>query len=79
GQTAKRPARQIAVHALRIGDVVGEHEVHFGTLGETLTIKHSAHTRDTFAQGALRAATWLAGKPAGRYDMQDVLGLRLEA
>lgn len=76
GQTGKRPGRQIGMHAVRMGDVVGEHEVHFGTLGETVTIKHSAHTRDTFAQGALRAAAWLAGKPAGRYDMQDVLGLR---
>jgi 4-hydroxy-tetrahydrodipicolinate reductase len=76
GQTGKRPARQIGMHALRIGDVVGEHEVHFGALGETVTIKHSAHTRDTFAQGALRAAAWLTGKPAGRYDMQDVLGLK---
>ncbi|HON68974.1 MAG TPA: 4-hydroxy-tetrahydrodipicolinate reductase [Phycisphaerae bacterium] len=76
GQTGQRPPRQIGMHALRIGDVVGEHEVQFGTLGETVTIKHSAHTRDTFASGALRAAAWLAGKPAGRYDMQDVLGLR---
>jgi 4-hydroxy-tetrahydrodipicolinate reductase len=76
GQTGKRPARQIGMHALRMGDVVGEHEVHFGALGETVTIKHSAHTRDTFAQGALRAAAWLAGQPAGRYDMQDVLGLK---
>lgn len=75
GQTGKRPPRQVGMHALRIGDVVGEHEVQFGTLGETVTIKHSAHTRDTFASGSLRAAAWLAGKPAGRYDMRDVLGL----
>lgn len=79
GQTGKRPPRQIGMHALRIGDVVGEHEVQFGTLGETVTVKHSAHTRDTFASGALRAAAWLAGKPAGRYDMQDVLGLKDQA
>jgi len=76
GQTGQRPARQIGMHAVRIGDVVGEHEVQFGTLGETVTIKHSAHTRDTFAQGALRAAAWLKGRPAGRYDMQNVLGLK---
>lgn len=76
GQTGKRPPRQIGMHALRIGDVVGEHEVQFGTLGETISIKHSAHTRETFASGSLRAAAWLAGKPAGRYDMQDVLGLK---
>jgi 4-hydroxy-tetrahydrodipicolinate reductase len=75
GATGKRPARQVGVHALRMGDVVGEHQVHFGALGETVTLSHSAHTRDTFAQGALRAAAWLAGKPAGRYTMSDVLGL----
>lgn len=74
GDTGQRPPRQIGMHALRVGDTVGEHEVFFGTLGETLTIRHSAHTRDTFVLGALRAAAWLAGKPAGRYDMQDVLG-----
>lgn len=76
GQTGQRPARQVGIHALRMGDVVGEHEVHFSTLGETVTIKHSAHTRDTFALGALRAAAWLAGKPIGRYDMQDVMELK---
>ncbi len=76
GRTGQRPSRQIGMHALRMGDVVGEHEVHFGALGETVTIKHTAHTRDTFAQGALRAAAWLAGKPVGRYDMHDVLGLQ---
>jgi 4-hydroxy-tetrahydrodipicolinate reductase len=73
GQTGKRPARQIGMHSLRVGDTVGEHEVHFGSLGETLVLRHSAHTRDTFVKGALRAAAWLAGKPAGRYDMGDVL------
>jgi 4-hydroxy-tetrahydrodipicolinate reductase len=76
GDTGRRPPRQIGMHALRVGDTVGEHEVHFGTLGETVRISHSAHTRDTFARGALRAAVWLAGKPAGRYDMMDVLGLK---
>lgn len=75
GQTGPRPPRQIGMHALRVGDTVGEHEVHFGTLGETVTLKHSAHTRDTFVQGTLRAAAWLAGKPAGRYTMNDVLNL----
>ncbi|MGQ9651383.1 MAG: 4-hydroxy-tetrahydrodipicolinate reductase [Phycisphaerae bacterium] len=76
GDTGHRPPRQIGMHALRVGDTVGEHEVHFGTLGETVRISHSAHTRDTFARGALRAAVWLAGKPPGRYDMMDVLGLK---
>ena len=73
GETGKRPPRQIGMHALRVGDTVGEHEVHFGTLGETVVLKHTAHTRDTFAAGALRAAAWLANKPAGRYDMHNVL------
>jgi 4-hydroxy-tetrahydrodipicolinate reductase len=61
------------MHAMRLGDTVGEHEVHFGTLGETVRIAHSAHTRDTFAAGALRAARWLAARRAGLYSMQDVL------
>ncbi len=73
GNIGQRPAGEIGVHSLRIGGTVGEHTVAFGTLGETLSIHHSAHSRDTFAVGALRAAIWLVGKPAGLYDMQDVL------
>ncbi len=73
GQIGPRPAGEIGMHALRVGDTVGEHTVHFGSLGETLTLGHSAHSRDTFATGALRAAQWLAGKDAGLYSMQDVL------
>ena len=73
GQTGQRPAGQIGVHALRLGDVVGQHEVHFSCLGERITLGHTAHTRDTFVRGALRAAAWLAGKRAGQYSMQDVL------
>jgi len=73
GRDALRRAGQIGMHALRLGDTVGEHEVFFGTLGETISLKHSAHTRDTFVNGALRAAAWLADKPAGLYSMQDVL------
>jgi 4-hydroxy-tetrahydrodipicolinate reductase len=61
------------MHALRVGDTVGEHSVYFGNLGETITISHSAHTRDTFVRGALRAAEWLAGQKPGLYSMQDVL------
>lgn len=68
-----RPSGQVTLHSLRLGDTVGEHAVHFGSLGETVTVSHSAHSRDTFAAGALRAARWLAGKPAGLYSMQDVL------
>ncbi len=75
GITGPRPSRQIGMHALRVGDTVGEHEILFGNLGETVAIRHSAHTRDTFVQGALRAAVWLAHKPPGFYTMQDVLGL----
>ncbi len=70
-----RNAGEIGMHALRVGDTVGEHEVHFGNLGETVTLSHSAHTRDTFVRGALRAALWIANKDAGMYDIADVLGL----
>ena len=55
--------------------MVGEHTVSFGTLGERLELTHRAHNRDTFARGALRAARWIAARPAGLYSMQDVLGL----
>ncbi len=72
GKSPRRPG-EIGMHAVRLGDTVGEHSVHFGCLGETVTISHSAHTRDTFARGALRAALWLAGKKPGLYSMQDVL------
>ena len=63
------------MHAIRAGDIVGEHSVIYGSLGETVRISHSAHSRDTFARGALRAALWLSGKPAGLYSMADVLGV----
>jgi 4-hydroxy-tetrahydrodipicolinate reductase len=71
-----RQRGQIGMHALRLGDVVGRHTVSFATLGEELQLTHNATSRDVFARGALRAAQWLAGKPAGRYGMADVLGLR---
>lgn len=74
GRQPRKPG-EIGMHALRLGDTVGEHSVHFGCLGETVTLSHSAHTRDTFARGALRAAEWVAGKKPGLYDMTDVLGL----
>lgn len=73
GRTGERVTGQIGMHALRVGDTVGEHDVHFGCLGETLVLRHSAHTRDTFVYGALRAAAWVVDKPAGLYSMQDVL------
>lgn len=73
GKTGERSVGEIGMHSLRMGDVVGHHSVAFGTLGETVTISHEAHSRDTFVSGALRAAKWIAGKPPGLYDMQDVL------
>ena len=76
GITGERPRGEIGIHALRGGDVVGENSVIFATNGERLEMTHRASSRETFANGALRAAQWLAGKPAGIYDMQDVLGLK---
>lgn len=76
GGVCPRKEGEIGMHALRVGDTVGEHMVHFGNLGETVHVGHSAHTRDTFVRGALRAADWLVDKDPGHYDMQDVLGLR---
>ncbi|MCG3132391.1 MAG: 4-hydroxy-tetrahydrodipicolinate reductase [Phycisphaerae bacterium] len=76
GAAGPRPVGQIGVHAVRMGGVVGEHDVHFGGPGETLTLRHSALSRDTFASGALRAAAWIAGRPAGQYSMAEVLGLK---
>jgi len=73
GQCPRKPG-EIGMHALRVGDNVGEHVVHYGNLGETITFGHFAHTRDTFARGALRAAQWLVGRKPGLYTMQDVLG-----
>jgi 4-hydroxy-tetrahydrodipicolinate reductase len=75
GHPGERTRREIAVMSLRSGDVVGEHTVSFGTLGERIELTHRAHSRDTFARGAMRAARWLADRPPGLYSMQDVLGL----
>ncbi len=76
GLVGERPAKEIAVHAIRAGDIVGEHTVLFGGMGERIEVTHRAHSRDNFAHGALRAARWVVGKPAGLYDMADVLGLK---
>jgi 4-hydroxy-tetrahydrodipicolinate reductase len=73
---AQRDKGQIGMHAIRAGDIVGIHSVIFSTLGETVTLNHTAHSRDTFARGALRAAKWLVGKKPGLYSMADVLGLK---
>ena len=75
GLPGERTGKEIGVMSLRSGDVVGEHTVSFGTLGERLELTHRAHSRDTFARGALRAARWVAGRGPGLYSMQDVLGL----
>ena len=76
GILGERPPWQIGVQTLRGGDVVGEHTVLFCGEGERVEITHRATSREQFARGAVRAAAWLAGKPAGLYDMADVLGLR---
>jgi len=76
GVPGERTRREIGIHALRIGDVVGEHTVSFGTVGERIELTHRAHSRDTFAQGALRAVKYVVKAPPGIYDMQDVLGLK---
>lgn len=76
GITGERPANQIGIHAVRSGDVVGDHTVVFGSLGERIEITHKAHTRDTFVRGALRAAKFIANKPPGMYRMSDVLQIR---
>jgi 4-hydroxy-tetrahydrodipicolinate reductase len=75
GLTGERPPQEIGMHALRVGDNVGEHTIVFSTLGETLELVHKGHTRDSYARGALAAAKFLANRPAGRYTMNDVLGL----
>jgi len=67
--------REIPIQSIREGDVVGEHNVIFDGPGERLELAHRAASRDIFARGALRAAKWTVGKPAGLYSMQDVLGL----
>ena len=73
--TGARPAREIGMHTLRGGDVVGDHTVMFAADGERVELTHKASSRFTCASGAVRAAQWLAAQPAGLYDMQDVLGL----
>ena len=75
GLSGERPKQEIGILSLRSGDVVGEHTVSFGTLGERLELTHRAHSRDTFARGALRAVRFVVGRAPGLYSMQDVLGL----
>jgi len=75
GLPGERTRPEIGILSLRSGDVVGEHTVSFGTLGERLELVHRAHNRDTYARGALRAARFIAARPSGLYSMADVLGL----
>jgi 4-hydroxy-tetrahydrodipicolinate reductase len=75
GLVGERPAKEIGVHSIRGGDVVGDHTVTFAGAGERLELTHRAASRETFAAGALRAAVWIVGRPPGLYTMQDVLGL----
>ena len=76
GIVGARTRREIGIHAVRGGDIVGDHTVLFAGDGERIELTHRASSRMTFAKGALRAAKWLAGASAGYYDMQDVLGLK---
>lgn len=76
GITGERKPTEVGVHALRGGDVVGDHTVLFAALGERVELTHKASDRGIFARGAVRAAHWVVGRPAGVYDMQDVLGLK---
>ena len=76
GIPGARTSTEVGVHALRGGDVIGDHTVMFAGLGERIELTHKASDRAIFARGALRAAQWVVGQPPGVYDMQDVLGLK---
>jgi 4-hydroxy-tetrahydrodipicolinate reductase len=76
GQTGERKRQTIGFETIRAGDIVGEHTVMFADIGERVEITHKATSRMTFANGAVRAATWLSEKQVGQFDMQDILGLK---
>jgi len=76
GLIGERTKKEIGLQTIRAGDIVGEHTVIFGGIGERLEFIHRAHSRDNFAKGAIRAAKWIVNQENGLYDMQDVLGLR---
>jgi 4-hydroxy-tetrahydrodipicolinate reductase len=76
GLIGERKKTEIGIQTIRAGDIVGDHTVLFGGVGERIEVIHRASSRDTFASGALRAAGWIVGRPPGLYDMMDVLGLR---
>jgi 4-hydroxy-tetrahydrodipicolinate reductase len=75
GLVGERPVDEIGVHAVRGGDIVGEHTVLFAGLGERIELTHKASSRETFARGAIQAARWIVGRNPGLYEMRDVLGL----
>jgi 4-hydroxy-tetrahydrodipicolinate reductase len=76
GLIGERSTEEIGMHAIRAGDIVGEHTVIFGGMGERLEVTHRTHSRDTLARGAVRAAKWVVTQKPGLYDMGDVLGLK---
>jgi 4-hydroxy-tetrahydrodipicolinate reductase len=76
GMVGERTQGEIGMHAVRGGDVVGDHTVIYAAMGERVELTHKASSRETFARGALRAALWAHGRDPGLYDMQDVLGLK---
>jgi 4-hydroxy-tetrahydrodipicolinate reductase len=76
GMIGERAKKEIGIQTIRAGDIVGEHTVIFGGIGERLEFTHRAQSRDNFAKGAIRAAQWIVKQKNGLYDMQDVLGLR---
>jgi 4-hydroxy-tetrahydrodipicolinate reductase len=76
GMVGPRPEGEIGIHAVRGGDIVGDHTVLFAGPGERLEFVHRAHSRENFAKGAVLAAVWVLGRSPGLYSMQDVLGLR---
>jgi len=76
GMVGERKAGEIGIHAIRAGDIAGEHTVLFGATGERLELKYMAHSRDAFAYGCVRAIKWMGQQKAGMYEMSDVLGLK---
>jgi 4-hydroxy-tetrahydrodipicolinate reductase len=76
GLIGERKQQEIGIQTIRAGDIVGDHTILFGGIGERIEVTHRASSRDTFAGGALRAAQWVVRQPPGLYDMMDVLGLR---
>ncbi|MCC6140425.1 MAG: 4-hydroxy-tetrahydrodipicolinate reductase [Nitrospira sp.] len=76
GLIGERQKQEIGIQTIRAGDIVGDHTILFGGMGERIEVTHRASSRDTFAGGALRAARWVVRQPPGLYDMMDVLGLK---